>query len=152
MSEQAPPSLCLFIGVIFCLLLTTCRVCFSAFFVCVCVSSCSSRARARCNKQALPYNLAELTWNRQHTRNAQQIYCYCQSHKDTPCIQCHSCRQWFHTDCVQVLEGQEGNILPFQRNCQFLCSVSRLALFHSQGSALHTVYFHIIGNSETMRD
>jgi hypothetical protein len=118
-------------------------------------------------RKLLPYALDRLTWNPQHTRNEQNVYCYCGGHRETPCVQCHSCQQWFHTDCMkvgviaprtrtrayrwrklrphlptsfpldrrevyysaavmtctQVLEGQEQSVLPFQRNCQFCCSV-----------------------------
>ena len=55
---------------------------------------------------SLPYDLAELTWNRENfftkkaSRNEQQIYCYCGRHKpEEPAIICKVCSQWFHTGC-----------------------------------------------------
>jgi hypothetical protein len=53
-------------------------------------------------RKLLPYALDRLTWNPQHTRNEQNVYCYCGGHRETPCVQCHSCQQWFHTDCMKV--------------------------------------------------
>ncbi|KAG1175126.1 hypothetical protein G6F70_004380 [Rhizopus microsporus] len=55
--------------------------------------------------QELPYNLNELTWDKDHLRNKQDKYCYCGNGytEDKPMIRCSTCQQLFHGDCVQCL-------------------------------------------------
>ncbi|CEG80637.1 hypothetical protein RMATCC62417_14940 [Rhizopus microsporus] len=55
--------------------------------------------------QELPYNLNELTWDKDHLKNKQDKYCYCGNGytEDKPMIRCSTCQQLFHGDCVQCL-------------------------------------------------
>ncbi|CEJ01393.1 hypothetical protein RMCBS344292_15420 [Rhizopus microsporus] len=48
--------------------------------------------------QELPYNLNELTWDKDHLRNKQDKYCYCGNGytEDKPMIRCSTCQQLFH--------------------------------------------------------
>jgi len=52
----------------------------------------------------LPYELTSLTWNRNHTRNSQNTYCYCGKPRSkwSVMLNCRSCRQWFHTECLKM--------------------------------------------------
>ena len=86
-------------------------------------SSLPPPSKAWLGCMTFPYRLESLVWNAQHTRNTANCYCYCGKNKQTPCIQCRRCKQWFHTDCCKVLEGEEQNFLPFQRNYEYVCSV-----------------------------
>ncbi|ORX77288.1 hypothetical protein BCR32DRAFT_295708 [Anaeromyces robustus] len=69
-----------------------------------------------------PYNINELTWNETHTRNEENIYCYCGKNitENESYIKCQECRQIFHSSCVKVLKYPQliGDIFYI-----FKCSV-----------------------------
>eukprot|EP01050_Picozoa_sp_SAG11_P019091 SAG11_NODE_2987_length_2788_cov_8.292674_1_plen_517_part_00 len=45
------------------------------------------------NVKPLPYNMHELSWNTDTTRNAEEKYCYCGTNKQVPCVQCKVCKR-----------------------------------------------------------
>ncbi|ORX49791.1 hypothetical protein DM01DRAFT_1337934 [Hesseltinella vesiculosa] len=70
-----------------------------------------------------PYDLTALAWNDDHSRNDQDIYCYCgkgfNSHKSM--AQCNQCRQWYHCGCMPCLEKRPlmfGDVFY-----DFVCSI-----------------------------
>ncbi|KAI8070464.1 hypothetical protein BC940DRAFT_296166 [Gongronella butleri] len=70
-----------------------------------------------------PYDLMSLTWNQGHTRNDQDIYCYCgkgyNPHKSM--AQCQRCEQWYHCDCMACLKKRPlmfGDVFY-----DFVCSI-----------------------------
>eukprot|EP00276_Gloeochaete_wittrockiana_P012114 CAMPEP_0184373094 /NCGR_PEP_ID=MMETSP1089-20130417/164297_1 /TAXON_ID=38269 ORGANISM="Gloeochaete wittrockiana, Strain SAG46.84" /NCGR_SAMPLE_ID=MMETSP1089 /ASSEMBLY_ACC=CAM_ASM_000445 /LENGTH=934 /DNA_ID=CAMNT_0026715993 /DNA_START=108 /DNA_END=2912 /DNA_ORIENTATION=+ len=47
---------------------------------------------------------SKLTWNAAHSENEEGVYCYCGKNINedtTPMIHCFTCRQLFHTECVE---------------------------------------------------
>ncbi|KAJ2828191.1 hypothetical protein IWW50_001513 [Coemansia erecta] len=68
------------------------------------------------------YNLDALEWDDKHRRNKEGVYCYCgMDYNDgDSMLQCGSCAQLFHWDCVACLKTKplRGDIFY-----QFKCSV-----------------------------
>jgi len=54
------------------------------------------------DKRTLPYDLDTLDWNKDHSANSQEIYCYCGSSGSwfNKMVRCSRCDQWFHERCL----------------------------------------------------
>ncbi|KAL1920179.1 uncharacterized protein VTP21DRAFT_1325 [Calcarisporiella thermophila] len=68
----------------------------------------------------IPYDPSLLSWNELHTVNESHQYCYCGRDRDLSKLelQCQSCLNWFHDDCLSV---SLGPVLPFITNYRFVC-------------------------------
>lgn len=68
----------------------------------------SKKIKLICNENSgnqLSYDVNELTWDAQHQRNVEEIYCYCGKKGKwyMQMLQCVRCQQWFHANCVKCL-------------------------------------------------
>ncbi|XP_065570163.1 uncharacterized protein LOC136033313 [Artemia franciscana] len=73
-------------------------------------------------KRLLPYELQSLTWDSQHIKNSEGVYCYCGGDGDwsKKMLQCSHCLQWFHSNCILCLQH---TLLNGDRFYRFLCGV-----------------------------
>jgi hypothetical protein len=69
-----------------------------------------------------PYKIEELHWNENHTRNKENIYCYCGKNikENESFIKCQKCGQLFHSKCIKTLKQPHlfGDVYYY-----FKCSV-----------------------------
>ncbi|KAG2177537.1 hypothetical protein INT44_008049, partial [Umbelopsis vinacea] len=66
--------------------------------------------------------LTTLNWNADHTRNEEDVYCYCGKSYNSgiPMVQCQQCQQFFHRDCVKCFPKP---LLFGDDFLEFTCSV-----------------------------
>ncbi len=52
---------------------------------------------------SLPYDLSSLKWEKSHKFNKENTYCYCGKPRTKygVMLQCQSCKQWFHLECMK---------------------------------------------------
>ncbi|KAJ6637475.1 Polycomb protein Pcl [Pseudolycoriella hygida] len=81
-----------------------------------------SSAQQMTNVSELPYEINSLTWNRSHKVNDQDTYCYCGQSGSwyKQMISCSRCQQWFHGDCIKVLNHP---LYCGDRFYVFVCSI-----------------------------
>ncbi|KAL0135069.1 hypothetical protein V8B55DRAFT_1557007 [Mucor lusitanicus] len=104
-------------------------------------------------KKKFPYHLLGLTWNKEHTSNMENVYCYCgKGMKDNqPMLQCDECKQWFHRNCIKCLPKP---LLFGDTFGVFRCSVCNQApeTFERKPSSwitiVHLVIYNLIKNAQ----
>merc|ERR1711971_378688 len=76
------------------------------------------------DKFDLPYDKDSLVWNKQHSKNKQNIYCYCGGGGSWHCkmVSCVRCRQWFHERCLAP-RPYNMPIVPGDFAWLFVCSL-----------------------------
>ncbi|KAJ1675099.1 hypothetical protein EV182_001942, partial [Spiromyces aspiralis] len=108
--------------------------------------------------KSFKYNLDSLHWNEDHTRNEEGVYCYCglDISGDESVLQCESCNQLFHWDCVSCLKQKplrgdsfytfrcavcEGGSELYQRMSISWVQVIYLVLYHMMTGEPDKKYF-----------
>jgi len=100
-----------------------------------------------------PYDLKKLNWNDDHTRNKENVYCYCGNNieENESHIKCEECGQLFHSKCVKILKRPQliGDIF-YNFKCSVCCKGNE---FYSRTkitwkNCLQLVIYNIIKNKE----
>lgn len=121
--------------------------------------------RVKRARKELPYKFDNLVWDANHTRNDHDKYCYCGESGDwyRKMLQCNSCLQWFHQECLRT---STLPILFGDRFFDFCCALcgpvskatdsgeeTLVRLDMSWVEALHIVLFHLtVMNSKKFHD
>ncbi len=73
-------------------------------------------------RKELPYDFDSLVWDANHLRNETERYCYCGESGDwyKKMLQCATCLQWFHQEC---LRKSATNMLFGDRFFHFVCAI-----------------------------
>lgn len=110
-------------------------------------------------RNELPYDFASLKWDVNHTKNDKQRYCYCGEPGDwyKKMIQCHTCLQWFHQECLRTSTPEMlGGDRFFEFGCALCMSDGKECLKRLDMSwveALHLVLFNLsVNNSKKYHD
>eukprot|EP00051_Salpingoeca_urceolata_P007260 m.96126 g.96126 ORF g.96126 m.96126 type:complete len:579 (-) comp15177_c0_seq4:85-1821(-) len=71
---------------------------------------------------------ADLTWDDTHTKNEENIYCYCQTGWDDreTWVHCDHCHNWFHRKCCsEDINEPLSQLMRRAINYQFICKVCK---------------------------